>query len=641
MSTTAEASPAAAAPERLQFKTELKQLLDLIVHSLYTKKEIFLRELVSNAADAIDKVRFAGLTHPEVVEGDSDWKIRITPDEKAGTLTISDNGVGMNREQVVENLGTIARSGTKAFLEQLKSSDVQNRPELIGQFGVGFYSSFMVADRVMVVSRPAGTTEGVRWESDGQGEFSIETIEKDRRGTDVILHLRDDSKEFLSPWRIREIVKRYSDYIDHPIVTDVEREKDGKTETAEETLNSRQAIWLRPKHEVKAEEYHAFYKQVSRDLDDPLKVIHVAAEGATEFRALMFLPAHRPMDFLAGPEKKSGLDLYVRRVLIQHEAEELAPPYLRFVRGVVDSADLPLNVSRETLQHNPVLAKIKSNIVNRVLKTLEEMKGGEYDAYVKFFKEFGSHLKEGAATDFLNRDRLADLLLFESTKTEAGQYTSLDQYVQRMGGEQKEIYYLIGDSRALLEHSPYLESFRSRGQEVLLLTDPIDEFFVSSFGTYKDKRLKPVDRGDVPAADAESEAKLKEQTEKFKPLLDWMKQALEADVKEVRFSGRLKESAAVLVADEYGMSAHMERLLHRIGRGNDVGDAKRMLELNPEHPVVQGLLARHAADAADPLVETAARLLLDEAVVAEGSRVKDPAAFARRVNELLAKQLAP
>lgn len=640
MSTTAEASPSAA-PERLQFKTELKQLLDLIVHSLYTKKEIFLRELVSNAADAIDKVRFAGLTHPEVVEGDSDWKIRITPDEKAGTLTISDNGVGMNREQVVENLGTIARSGTKAFLEQLKSSDVQNRPELIGQFGVGFYSSFMVADRVTVVSRAAGTTEGVRWESDGQGEFSIETIEKDRRGTDVILHLRDDSKEFLSPWRIREIVKRYSDYIDHPIVTDVEREKDGKTETAEETLNSRRAIWLRPKHEVKAEEYNAFYKQVSRDLDDPLKVIHVTAEGATEFRALMFLPAHRPMDFLAGPEKKSGLDLYVRRVLIQHEAEELAPPYLRFVRGVVDSADLPLNVSRETLQHNPVLAKIKGNIVNRVLKTLEEMKGGEYDAYVKFYKEFGSHLKEGAATDFLNRDRLADLLLFESTKTEAGQYTALDQYVQRMGGEQKEIYYLIGDSRALLEHSPYLEAFRSRGQEVLLLTDPIDEFFVSSFATYKDKRLKPVDRGDAPAADAEAEAKLKEQAEQFKPLLEWIKRALESDVKEVRLSGRLKESAAVLVADEYGMSAHMERLLHRIGRGNDVGDAKRVLELNPEHPVVQGLLARHAADAADPLVDTAARLLLDEAVVAEGSRVKDPAAFARRVNELLAKQVTP
>lgn len=639
MSTTAEAP--SAAPERLQFKTELKQLLDLIVHSLYTKKEIFLRELVSNAADAIDKARFAGLTHPEVIEGDSDWKIRITPDEKASTLTISDNGIGMSREQVVENLGTIARSGTKAFLEQLKSSDVQNRPELIGQFGVGFYSSFMVADRVTVVSRPAGTTEGVRWESDGQGEFSIEPIEKDRRGTDVILHLRDDSKEFLSPWRIREIVKRYSDYIDHPIVTNVEREKDGKTETAEETLNSRQAIWLRPKHEVKAEEYNAFYRQVSRDLDDPLKVIHVAAEGATEFRALMFLPAHRPMDFLAGPEKKSGLDLYVRRVLIQHEAEELAPPYLRFVRGVVDSADLPLNVSRETLQHNPVLAKIKSNIVNRVLKTLEEMKAGEYDAYVKFHKDFGSHLKEGAATDFLNRERLADLLLFESTKTEAGQYTSLDQYVQRMGGEQKEVYFLIGDSRALLEHSPYLEAFRSRGQEVLMLTDPIDEFFVSSFGTYKDKRLKPVDRGDAPAADAESEAKLKEQTQMFKPLLEWMKRALESDVKEVRLSGRLKESAAVLVADEYGMSAHMERLLHRIGRGEEVADAKRVLELNPEHPVVRGLLARHAADPADPLVDTAARLLLDEAVVAEGSRVKDPAAFARRVNELLAKQVTP
>jgi molecular chaperone HtpG len=630
----------AHAPERLQFKTELKQLLDLIVHSLYTKKEIFLRELISNAADAIDKIRFAGLTHPDVLEGDANWKIKIIPDEKAGTLTVSDNGIGMNREQVVENLGTIARSGTRAFLEQLKSSDAQNRPELIGQFGVGFYSSFMVADRVTVVSRPAGTREGVRWESDGQGEFSIETVEKERRGTDVVLHLRDDAKEFLSPWRIREIVKRYSDYIDHPIVMDVEKERDGNKAVEEETLNSRQAIWLRPKHEIKPEEYNAFYKQISRDLDDPLKVIHVAAEGAMEFRALMFLPAHRPLDFLMGPEKKSGLDLYVRRVLIQHEAEELAPPYLRFVRGVVDSSDLPLNVSREILQVNPVLARIKSNIVNRILKTLEEMKGGEYEAYVKFYKEFGSHLKEGAATDFLNRDRLADLLLFESTKAKPGEYTTLEQYLQHMGGEQKEIYYLIGESRALLENSPYLEAFRSRGQEVLLLTEPIDEYFVQALGSYKDKPLKAIDRGDVPA-DPEAEAKLKEQAERFRPLLETLKKTLEADVKEVRLSARLKESAAVLVADEYGLSAHMERLLHRVGRGAEAPEVKRTLELNPDHPVAQGLLTRHAQDPADPLIEIGGRLLLDEAVVAEGSRVKDPAGFARRVNELLARQVAP
>ncbi len=633
MSTATEAH----APERMQFKTELKQLLDLIVHSLYTKKEIFLRELISNAADAIDKVRFESLTHHELLEGNSDWKIKIIPDEKAGTLTISDNGIGMSREHVVENLGTIARSGTKVFLEQLKSADVQNRPELIGQFGVGFYSSFMVADRVTVVSRPAGTKEGVRWESDGQGEFSIEPVEKEHRGTDVILHLRDDAKEFLQPWRIREIVRRYSDFIDHPIVMDVERETDGKKETVEETLNSRQAIWLRNKSEIKPEEYTSFYKQLSRDTEEPLKTIHVAAEGMLEFRALMFIPAHRPFDFLMGPEKKSGLDLYVRRVLIQHEAEELAPPYLRFVRGVVDSADLPLNVSRETLQHNPILAKIRSNVVNRVLKSLEELKDAEYDNYVKFYKEFGAYLKEGAGNDFTNRDRVADLLLFESTKTSPGEYTTLAKYLQNMPGEQKEIYYLIGESRSLIENSPYLEAFKARGEEVLLLTEAIDEYLVHALGSYKDKPLKAVDRGTAPT-DSEAEAKLKEQTEKFKPLLEAMQKTLGADVKEVRLSSRLKDSAAVLVADDFGMSAHMERLLHRIGRGDEVRDVKRILEVNPDHSVVQALLAQYAKDAAHPRIDDTARLLLDQAIVAEGSRIKDPAAFARRLNQLLQSQ---
>ncbi len=627
------------APEKMQFKTELKQLLDLIVHSLYTKKEIFLRELISNAADAIDKVRFESLTQHELLEGDSDWKIKIIPDEKAGTLTISDNGIGMSREQIVNNLGTIARSGTKAFLEQLKRADAPNRPELIGQFGVGFYSAFMAADRVTVASRPAGTKEGVKWQSDGQGEFTLETVEKESRGTDVTLHLRDDAKEFLSPWRIREIVKRYSDFIDHPIVLDAEKEKDGVKTTEEETLNSRQAIWLRNKNEIKPEEYTAFYKQMSRDFDDPLKTIHVAAEGTLEFRALMFIPAHRPMDFMAGPEKKSGLDLYVRRVLIQHEAEELAPPYLRFVRGVVDSSDLPLNVSRETLQHNPVLAKIKSNVVNRVLKSLEELKDTQYDQYVKFYKEFGPYLKEGAGNDFANRERLADLLLFESTKTQPGEFTTLAKYLQAMPGEQKEIHYLIGENRLLIENSPYLEGFKERGQEVLLLTDPIDEYLVHTLATYKDKQLKAADRGSAPT-DADAEARLKEQSQRFKPLLDAMTKSLDAEVKEVRLSSRLKESAAVLVADEFGMSAHMERLLNRMGRGEEAPEAKRVLELNPGHPVVQGMLALHGKDAADPRIENTARLLLDEAVIAEGSRVKDPAAFAKRINELLAKAMS-
>jgi molecular chaperone HtpG len=461
----------------------------------------------------------------------------------------------------------------------------------------------------------------------------VDSAERAGHGTDVILHLREDAKEFLNTWRLRQIVKTYSDFIDHPIVMDVEKEVDGKKTTEEETLNSRQAIWLRPKNEVKPEELEAFYKQISHDDDPPLKTIQVAAEGTTEFRALLYLPANRPMDWLAGPEKKSSIDLYVRRVLIQHSAEEVVPPYLRFVPGVVDSADLPLNVSRETLQHNPILARIKSNLTNRIIKTMEEMRDSEADTYEKFYKEFSPYLKEGAAQDWTNRDRLLDLLLFESTKTEPGKFTSLPKYVEGMKPDQKEIYYLIGDNRAALGHSPYLESFRERGIEVLLLTDPIDEFLVSSVRTYKDKPLKAVDRGD-----AGGEKVSDEQTKQFKPLLDLLGAKLDA-VKEVRLSNRLKQSAAVLVADENAMSAHLERMLNRMGRGAEVSENKRILELNPNHPVVQGLEKLAVENPKDPRVEAYGRLLYDQALIAEGSAIDDPSAFAARVNELMNKQL--
>lgn len=637
----ATATPPAAAPERMEFKTELKQLLDLIIHSLYTKKEIFLRELISNAADAIDKVRFEALTHPDLLAGDSDFRIRIIPDEKAGTLTVSDNGIGMSREAIVENLGTIARSGTRQFLENLKAANAQQRPELIGQFGVGFYASFMVADRVTVLSRPAGSEGGaVQWESDGQGQFTVEAIEKPTRGTDVILHLRDDAKEFLSRWTLGDIVKRYSDFIDHPIVlitTEKKEgeEKDGKSEQKEETLNSRQAIWLRPRSEIKAEEYNAFYKQLTRDSDDPLKTIHVAAEGTMEFRALMFLPAHRGMDWLSGPEKKSGLDLYVRRVLIMHECEELSPSWMRFVKGVVDSADLPLNVSRETLQHNPLLAKIKANVVNRVLKTLDEMKSGEYEQYTKFYNEFGAYLKEGAATDFSNRERLADLLLFESTRTEPGKFTTLADYVGRMKSEQKEIHYLTGETRDLLSNSPYVEAFREKGEEVLLLSDPVDEYLVSALYQYKDKPLRAADRVESAAEQSDEQ---KAAAEQFKPVLDALKSKL-TEVSDVRLTTRLKESAAVLVGEEGAMSAHMERLFRKMGRGDELPPSKRILELNPEHPAVRKLREIATQNANDPRVEDLGRLLYDQAVIAEGSRVKDPVAFARRINALIVENV--
>ena len=540
--TATATDPSAPAPQRMEFRTELKQLLDLIIHSLYTKKEIFLRELVSNAADAIDKLRFEALKNPELVgdaAGGADWKIRLIPDEKAGTLTVSDNGVGMSRESIVENLGTIARSGTRAFLENLRQADVQNRPELIGQFGVGFYASFMVADRVTVVSRPAGGADAVKWESNGQEQFTVEPAEKATRGTDVTLHLRDDAKEFLQSWRLRDIVKRYSDYIEHPIVLELESEKDEDKDKSDAPLNSRQAIWLRPKNELKEEDYHAFYRQISHGLADdetPLKTIHVVAEGgATDFRALLFVPRRRGFDWMMGPEKKSSLDLYVRRVLIMHECEHLAPPYLRFVRGVVDSSDLPLNVSRETIQNNPTLSRIRTSVVGRVLKALEEIKNEEYETtYLPFYREFGGYLKEGVGHDFANRERLADLLLFESTKTdpkdEPKRYTTLAKYVEAMPADQKDVYYLTGDSRELVENSPYLESFKARGQEVLLLTEPIDEYLVSALHSYKGKTLKAVDR-----ADAESAGKVAEnKAAALRPLLDALKSKLGEEVKDVR-----------------------------------------------------------------------------------------------------------
>ncbi len=622
--------------QTLAFKTELKQILDIIIHSLYSHKEIFLRELISNASDAIDTLRFQSLTKTELLEGDENWKIKIIPDEAQGTLTVSDNGIGMSQETIVENLGTIAKSGTRNFLASLQQADVKDRPELIGQFGVGFYSSFMVSDRVTVVSRMAGTpaSQGVKWESDGQGEFSVEIVEKPARGTDVILHLRADEKEFLQSWKIRELVKRYSDFVDHPIVIDVTREDEQKNKKIEEeTLNSRKAIWLRPKSEITAEEYNEFYKYLAHDFVEPGKVIHYAAEGAIEFKALLFLPKQKPLDLVWGDSKK-GLHLYIRRVFIMDDCEAMLPPYLRFVRGVVNSPDLPLNVSRELLQQSAPLEKIKSNLVNKVLRTLDDMKKDEYDAYLNFYKELGPFLKEGIYHDRTNREQLAQLLLFESTKTEPGKFTTLQQYVLAMPAEQSEIYYLIGESRELLDQSPLLESFKAQGQEVLLFSDPIDEFMVQSLTDFKGKKLKPIDKGDLARGDVSAEQK-----QRYEALLKFMTEKL-SDVKEVRLSGRLKDSAACLVSDEHGPGAHMERLMQRLGRAGEMPAVRRILELNPTHPAVDALNILYKKGADDPRVEDGARLLYDQAVIAEGSRVKDPAALARRVNELLVKALS-
>jgi molecular chaperone HtpG len=623
--------------EKLEFKTELKQLLHIITHSLYSNKEIFLRELISNASDAINKIKFDSLSHEEKLEGNKDWKIKIIADRAAGTLTVSDNGIGMSRDLAVEHLGTIAKSGTRAFLEGLKNKDAKEQPELIGQFGVGFYSAFMVADKVTVISRMAGDPrDGVKWESDGQGEFTVESIEKPTRGTDVVLHLKPDEKDFLDEYRLRQIVKKFSDFIEHPVVMDVEKTDEQKNKTVvEETLNSRKAIWLRSKSENTPEEHNAFYKQIANDFDDPAKVIQYTAEGVNEFKVLLYVPAHRPLELQWGGDIKYGPRLYIQRVLIMDHCEALLPPYLRFIKGVVDCSDLPLNISREMLQHNPLLEKIKNNLVRSVLKALEEMKTDEHEKYVKFHRELGSILKEGVNRDWSNREKIADLLLFESMKTPAGEYTTLAKYVEAMPAEQKAIWYLIGETREQIEHSPYLETFRARGQDVLLLTDPIDEFTLPHLGKYKDKELKAVDR-DEPESDKDEAAKKTQEQEKFQRLFAHLKEKL-PEVSDVRLSSRLKESAACLVAGEGSMSAHMEQLMQRMGREQGIEASRRILELNGEHPAVLALQQLYDKDSRDPRIEDYARLLYDQAVIAEGSKIKDPVAFARRINELLVK----
>jgi molecular chaperone HtpG len=618
--------------ETLEFKAELKQLLHLITHSLYSDREIFLRELISNASDAINKVRFDALANADKLEGNTDWKIKLTPEAPAGTLTISDNGIGMTHQEVIDNLGTVAQSGTRAFLEAAKQAGKTGEaPGLIGQFGVGFYSAFMVADRVTVVTRAAGSqpADGTKWDSDGQGTYSVEAVEKPTRGTDVILHLKDDAKDFLDAWRLRQLVRKFSDFLEHPVVMDVEKEEDGKKVLTEETLNSRKALWLRSKSEVKPEEYEEFYKSLAHDTEPPADVIHYAAEGKTEFRVLCFVPAHKPFGF-DYEEPVAGLRLYVQRVLIMDRCEQVLPPHLRFVKGVVDSADLPLNVSRELLQQNPLLEVIQKSVVKNVLDALAGMKNIEHDKYLAFYHGFGTVLKEGLTRDWSNREKIADLLLFESANTEPGKFTTFTEYVEKMPTDMKEIAYLIGESAEQLRHSPYLEAFRARGQDVLLLTDPIDEFAIPGLGEYKGKRLVAADRGEAAGAGEVPEGT----KEKFATLLKVLKEKL-PEVSEVRLTNRLTESAACLVAGTHGLSAHMERLMERAGRAS--GSAKRVLELNPNHPTVEAVRRLQETHAADARLDLYARLLYEQAVIAEGSKVNDPVAFAKRVNDLIAR----
>lgn len=628
----------------MEFKTEVKQLLDLMIHSLYSHKEIFLRELISNASDAIDKARYEALTNKEMAEGAGEWKIRLTPDKTAGTLTVSDNGIGMTRDEIVESLGTIAHSGTKEFLRTLQERDKQANPELIGQFGVGFYSVFMVADRVTVLTRKAGlqNSQAVRWESTADGSFTVDDAEKKDQGTEIVLHLKEDEKKYLDEWELRNIVTKYSDYIDHPVVMEVERKKPDaydKDKTIsvkeDETLNSRKALWLKDKAEISETEYNDFYKHISHDFNNPSKVIHYKAEGTSEFTALLFIPSKAPHGIFF-KEFKIGPTLYVRRVQIMDHCEELIPPYLRFITGVVDSSDLPLNVSREILQSNRQIETIRKSLTKKILDTLADMKKDDPEKYRAFHNEFGRILKEGIHYDFARKEQIADLLLFSSTKTEGNSVTTLDAYLNTMPIAQEEIYYITGTDRSEIMKSPYLEAFGEKGYEVLIMLDDIDDIIMGGLHEYKGKKLKSVIRGDIHL-DKEKAPETKEAEGAIEKLRASIREILKDDVKDVRLSERLRDSACCLVTDEGGMDPNMEKLLKAMGQ--EVPATKKIFEINPTHPVFDAMNALLGDESKQDLLKEYTEMLYNQALILEGSKPRDPAAFAKTVSKLMVEHL--
>lgn len=634
------------AVKRRKFKTEVQQLLNLVIHSLYTHPEIFLRELLSNASDAVDRARFEALSDKTILGDDADWKIKIIPDKDAKTLTISDNGIGMSLEELEQNIGTIASSGTKHFMEQLKESDGASAPELIGQFGVGFYSAFMVADKVTLVTRRVGSDNALKWMSDGTGSYTIAEVEKASRGTDITLHLKEGMEEYLEEWRLRKIIKTYSDFVEHPIVMDITRtskkEESDEEETTitEETLNSQKAIWTRSKDDVEDEEYKEFYKHISHDFQDPATWIHWNVEGTTEFRGLIYLPAKAPYDLFTPDASKRGVQLYVRRVFITDKCEALVPGWLRFLRGVVDSSDLPLNISRETLQEERVIRVIQKNLIKKVLDTLSDMLKNDREKYVSFWKEFGKVLKEGIHLDMANREKLQELALFESSKTEAGTFTSLKEYVDRMPETQKEIYYITGESRTAVEKSPLLEQFTVRDIEVLFLTDPIDEWVTQSMNSYDEKSLKSIAKGDIELDDSDEVKKEKEETNKeFAELVTFLKEELKDKVKDIRMSSRLTDSACCLVADEYDMGVHMEKIMRAMHGDENMPGSRRILELNPSHSLITALNSMVKDTAKHITLKEYAGLLVDQAKLTAGMELDNPADFARNISAIMAESL--
>jgi molecular chaperone HtpG len=618
--------------ETRAFEAEVAEVLHLVTHSLYSHKEIFLRELISNASDACDKLRFAALSDPSLTAEDSELRIEIVADKDARTLTVRDNGIGMTRGEVVENIGTIARSGTKRFLESL-SGDARKDTQLIGQFGVGFYSAFIVADRVTLVTRKAGAPagEGVRWESAGTGQYTLETVDAPTRGTSVTLHLKDDESEFLDAWKLRDLIARYSDHVAFPIR--MPKQKDGKPSDEMETVNHASALWTRPKSELKDEDYQSFYKSITHDFNDALAWTHNRVEGAQSYTLLLFVPEKPPFDALfSGREERKGLKLYIRRVFIMDASEQLLPAYLRFVHGVVDSDDLPLNVSREMLQENRLLQQMRGACVKRVLDLLEKLARDDAEKFRKFTDAFGNVLKEGIAEDPANRERIAKLLRFASTKSEGtAKAVSLDDYVARMQVGQDTIWYVTADSHAAARSSPQIEALKARDIEVLLLSDRIDEWMIGYLGEYGGKKLRNAGKGDLDVAqpDEAETAKRKDAEKAAEGVVAKLKSLLGERVGDVRVSHRLIDSPSVLVLGEHDMALHMQRLLREAG--HDVPASPTVLEINPSHPLVKRI--ENESDAARS--EDLGLLLFDEARLAAGDHLDDPAAFVARVNRLL------
>ncbi len=637
--------------ENFEFQTEVKQLLDLMVHSLYSNKDIFLRELISNASDALDKLRFLGITDPGLLP-EQELQIEIEPNEAARTLTLHDNGVGMTRSEVIENLGTIARSGTKEFLKSATGARKgEPAPELIGQFGVGFYSSFMVADRVTVVTRRAGEATATQWESSGDGRFEVQSVERASPGTSITLHLKpvdveDGIEDYTQEWTIRPIVKKYSDFVSYPIRLRVDAkaaEQDASTDAASvlEPLNSRKAIWLRSEAEVLPQDYEEFYKHISHDWQPPLARIRAKLEGVFEAQALLFIPSKAPADLYHREMAHRGVQLYVKRVFIMDECSELLPLYLRFVRGVVDSEDLSLNVSREILQQNRQIHAIRRFLTKKILESLKAMKGERPEQYLKFWHEFGAVLKEGLLAFGEKKESIFEILLCESTHS-ASELASLDDVIERMPETQKTIYFMAGTSRSVMESSPHLEAFRAKGIEVLFFADHVDEVWLAQNPEYRGKSFQSVGRGAIDLASEEERTARAEETEKktatYKDLLDRLQASLADEVKEVRLSSRLTDSAACLVTEEGDLPPHLAELMRQAGQS--VPETKRILEVNVEHPLLQKLQVLYAKDPLDATLAEYAQLLHGLALLAEGGTPKNPASLSKRLSELMLKALA-